>query len=377
MIKIKTRIFPLLTPGPVTISKKVSQTLSKPVLFHRTDKFCALYSRVCSKLATVFGASSAHQILILSGSGTLGNEAALSSIFGPKDKILVLSNGDFGERLMKILEVHNIEYTSIRQPWATAFDLKIIRKKINDPELTAVAMVAMETSTGMVNPIKEISKMCKTTGRIFFVDAISALGVEDLDVTRDGIDICTSVPNKGLEGPPGLALVCIRQSILDRCKNLPPKSIYMDLLCYSKYASKNQAPTTPAVSLFMALEAALDELISEGLAVRQKRYRKFSEFVRKESANLGIDLLITNRLHSSNAVTTLCFPAQVKVAELHRYLLDHKVTTWHPSHPGTLASKNILQVSVMGDVHQRDVKYFFKLLRAYFDKKHYKFKKKK
>lgn len=368
MTRRKEKI-PLLTPGPVTTSKKVAQARARPILFHRFDDFCSLYMRTSSKLAKVFGASSAHQVLILSGSGTLANEAVFSSVFGPKDRILVLANGDFGERMIKILEIHNIGCIPFCHPWATPLNLKAVEEKIKDSQVTAVAMVAMETSTGMVNPVREIGKMCKAAKRIFFVDAISALGAEDINVKRDGINICTSVPNKGIGGPPGLGLVCLHRSILDRSKNFPRKSIYMDLHRYSEYADKNQAPTTPAVSLITALEVALDELLTEGILNRRKRYQEFSSLVRKESTRQGIKLLLARSTDSSSAVTTLSFPSQVKVADLHQFLLDHGVVTWHPSHPGPLASKNILQVSVMGDVRRKDIRYFFQLLKEYFERK--------
>jgi len=354
-----------MTPGPVTISDEVSTALAQQMLFHRSDVFRALYSRVCTKLLDAFGASPAYRTLILSGSGTLANEAVLSSVFGSGDRVLVLANGDFGERLIQILEVHDIEFESLRWPWATAFDLAAVDRALADPTVTGVAMVAMETSTGMVNPVREVGRRCRITGRVFFVDAISALGAEDLAVERDSIDLCTAVPNKGLEGPPGLALVCARREILEHRRPLHPRSIYLDLYRYLDFAANDQTPTTPAVPLIVGLEAALDKLAREGLAMRRARYQELSRMVRAEATRLGIKPLLPEEADCATAVTTLCLPAQVNAEELQHYLAEQGITIWHPLHPGPLAPYNVIQVSVMGAVRQQEVEYFLDLLRAY------------
>jgi 2-aminoethylphosphonate-pyruvate transaminase len=355
----------LLTPGPVTLSDEVSSALAQPMLFHRAAGFRKLYASVRHKLLLTFGATSSHEALVLSGSGTLGNEAVLSSVFGRDDNILVLANGEFGERLGHIMDVHAIGHTCLFRPWACSFDLSEVDTALSDPSITGVAMVAMETSTGMVNPVSEIGQRCRVTNRMFFVDAISALGAEKLDVERDNIDFCVGVPNKGLEGPPGLALVCARRSTLESRRGSSSKSIYMDLYRYLDFAKNNQTPSTPAVPLMAGLEKALIGYLREGSQSRRERYQLLSKLLLDGVKDLGIFPLLPHDVNRAVAVTALVLPAHVSAEDLHNFLLEKGITVWKPVNLGPFAHLNIIQVSVMGAIGQEEIEYFLDLLATY------------
>lgn len=355
----------LLTPGPVSVPEETLRALARPTVFHRSAEFQKLFSRVRSKLRTVLRAPDEYEIVLLSGSGTLANETVLSSVLGPEDQVLVLSNGDFGERLGKMLEVHGITCRRFEQPWASPFYLEDVDRVLDDPAITAVAMVALETSTGMVNPVREIGRKCREAGQIFIVDAISALGAEDLDVYRDRIDFCTSVPNKGLEGPPGLSFVCANPSALHRRRDAKPRSFYLNLYQYLGFAAEEQTPTTPAGPAIVALETALDRLVAEGLPERRSRYLKFSQFLRLKARQLGIDTLLEDSHHSATAITTLCLPCGVSAEGMHSFMSQNGVTVWQPHSLQDKIGFDAIQVSVMGAIGEPEVSYFIKLLSEY------------
>lgn len=277
----------------------------------------------------------------------------------------MLSNGDFGERIIKILEIHHIECCPLRVSWGERFNVQDVESLLSNSSITGVAMVALETSTGMVNPVHEVGQFCQRYHKVFFVDAVSALGAETLSVKKDGIDLCTSVPNKGLEGPPGIGIVCVNTSVFQSRKPSYPRSMYLDLYRYDEYAQREQTPTTPAVPIIRALDSALDRLLQEGMQNRQERYRRLSRLLLKHITKMGIKPFISDSSLRAKAVLTLCFPTHIDITAMHNYFLTHGITLWKPIHPGPLAPYNIMQLSVMGDIDEPEATYFLDLLHAY------------
>lgn len=347
----------LFTPGPVGVKKEVLKELSQPILSHRTQSFEKLYHRVAKKLNLVFGATRQYVTLTLTGSGTMANEAAISSLLLDKDKFLILSNGQFGERLATIARIHNINFNMLDFGWASPINLNLVEKTIKKYKPDWVAAVLLETSVGLVNPIHEIGTFCKKYRVKFFVDAVSALGAEKLSVTADHTDVCTSVPNKALESPPGLSFVCVRRKLLMENKLIfRPRSYYLDLSRYSEISLKNQTPTTPAVSLFRALDKALDILLKEGLNQRRKRYKELSSLVRDFCTKHKIPLLITDTKYRATAISTLVLESHRKAQALQRFLETNGFTTWHYNYGKEDKRLNsLLQISVMGDIKQGDI----------------------
>src|SRR5438094_8530195 len=126
-----------------------------------------------------------------------------------------------------------------------------------------------------MNPVAAVGRLCRARGVTLVVDAVSSLGSEDLDVTRDQIDVCFSSANKCLHGVAGVSFLCVASEVWPRLEEVPPRVYYLDLLRYRRYfAELEQTPFTPAVTAFFALETALDELAeSGGVAARRELYR--------------------------------------------------------------------------------------------------------
>lgn len=349
----------LFTPGPVGVKKTVLRELANPILFHRTEPFEKVYASIITKLNKIFDADNRHVSLILSGSGTLANEAVVTSLIKPSDRLLILSNGQFGERLAEISKIHNIKLEVINFGWANSISITSLQKKIINYKPNWVFVTLLETSTGMVNPINRIGKICKKYSVKFFVDAVSGLGAEPISMTKDNIDVCTSVPNKALEAPPGLSFLCVKESLLK--ENTIPKSYYLDLYRYYVMSKKNQTPTTPAISIFVALNKALDILLKEGLEQRIRRYFKFSSEVLKFSNSLKIPTLITDKKYRANAITTLVLPNHEAAERLQKYLQKKGMIVWHHSYSQREAKFNsLIQISIMGDVNLVDIGHLFK-----------------
>jgi len=350
----------LFTPGPVQISKTVLNEMSKPIIFHRTALFEELYKNVTGKLQKVFDANQHFTTLILTGAGTMANEAVISSLIDKKDKLLIVSNGQFGERLGTISKIHNINLKILNFGWGNAIELSQLEIEIKKYNPTWVAVVLLETSIGIVNPINKIGKLCKKYNAKFLVDAVSGFGAEKLSIIKDNIDVCVSVPNKALESAPGISFICLRKNLISNLKTKKPNSYYLDLSRYFEISLKYQTPTTPAISIIVSLNKALDILIKETLTTRQNRYKYLSSLVIEYCNKLQIEILIRDKGLKANAITTLVLLNHERAERLQKYLERYGFTVWHhPYNNGDKRFDCLLQISVMGDIDKNDIKNLF------------------
>jgi len=309
----------LFSPGPVMTSARVKAALVHHDVCHRDDDYSAVVERLQEKLRPVFGASPAHEMILLTGSGTSAMEMAISSVVPPGKKILVIANGAFGERLDEIAALHGIPRVTLRYAWGELPNVRDVARALeSDPEIAAAAMIQHETSVGIMNPVGEIGRLCRQHGVTSIVDAVSALGVEDVDVVRDGIDICYSSANKCLHSTSGVSFLCVAPEVWPRIADVEPRVYYLDLRRHRRYLDElSQTPFTPAVSSFFALETALDELAAEGgVAGRREIYRKRALRIRRVFADLGFQSF-TNTGREAQAISTLRLPAGLTVDALY------------------------------------------------------------
>ena len=244
----------LFSPGPVMVEDNVRKALLHPDICHRSSEFEELFQKLQKKICTLFGADDSYYSLVISGSGTAANETVLSSLFASShDKVLLISNGVFGERLEEIIQKYQIPMLKIDTPWATPPDLKDVEQVLREnPDIKVIAMVFHETSTGMINPVHEVGELSQKYGKIFFVDSVSAAAGQNIDVAENHIDITTSVGGKCLGAFPGSAYICAKESILqslspDQCKN-----VYLNLYKHYSAAKENsQTPNTPNVTCLL------------------------------------------------------------------------------------------------------------------------------
>ncbi len=348
----------LFTPGPVGVKKSVLKELSKPILFHRTKPFEQVYAQVSTKLNRVFDANDKYCTLIMSGSGTMANESVVISLINTDQKLLIVSNGQFGERLATIASVHNTKHKVLNFGWANPINISELEKKIKVYKPNWLFVTLLETSTGMANPINEIGMLCKKYHIDLFVDAVSGLGAERLSMIKDNISVCTSVPNKALEAPSGLSFICVRRNLLDEIHET--KSYYLDLKRYYVSSLKNQTPTTPALPNFVSLNKALDLLLKEGVNGRRKRYLRLSSKVMKLCKSLNIPILITTKKYKASAITTLVLPSHEVAEKLSLYLLKKGMTVWHHDYKQEDPRMNsLMQISIMGDINSLDIDRLF------------------
>ncbi|HXU79828.1 MAG TPA: aminotransferase class V-fold PLP-dependent enzyme [Polyangia bacterium] len=341
--------FTLFNPGPVMTSTRVKSALVHHDVCHRDLDFTGVVRRLRTKLGPVFGAGAGHEILVLTGSGTAAMEMALTSVVPPGRAILTIENGAFGERLGEIAELHGIPHVTLRRPWGSLVEPADVEAALErDPRIAAVAMIHHETSVGIMNPVAAVGRICRARGVTSVVDAVSSLGVEDLDVVRDQIDVCFSSANKCLHSVSGVSFVCVAPEVWPRIEATPPRVYYLDLLRYRRYfVELEQTPFTPAVSAFFALETALDELSEQGgVPARREIYRRRNLLIRRVLTDLGFHSF-TNTGRESHTIVTMRVPSFITVEALYDALKQRGYIVYRCK--GELAADH-LQIANMGEL---------------------------
>lgn len=308
----------LLNPGPVNVDERVRAVLRYPDVCHREPEAAELIRNVRRKVTAVCGGGADHAGVVLAGSGTAALEAVVSSVVPADGALLVLHNGHYAERVARIVEVHGIARRRLEFGWTRPFDLDRVDAVLAaDPGLTHVAMVQHETSTGMLNPVAAVGELVARHGRSLLVDAISAVGAEDLDVVADHVDWCVGTANKCLEGLPGTSFVCAPRHRLDQLATVPPRTCYLDLGGHYRSQEHADAPLfTPAVQALYALDRALDLTLAETVPARSRRYAGRAGRVRRHLVRHGLQPLLAAE-HRASSVTVFRLPADLGYAELH------------------------------------------------------------
>lgn len=353
----------LLNPGPVMTSARVKAALVHYDVCHRDEDYSGVVRRLQDKLRPLFGASTEHEVLLLTGSGTAAMEMALASLTAPGERLLVISNGAFGDRLAEIAELHGIPKVVVRCPWGQIPGTAEVSAALDaNPDVTAVAMIHHETSVGLLNPVGAMGALCRRRGLTLVVDAVSALGAEEVDMVRDGVGICFSSANKCLHSVSGVSFLCVAPEVWPRIERAPRRVYYLDPLRYRRYQRELwQTPFTPAVSAFFALETALDELQEQGgVPTRRETYRKRNLRIRRVFTDLGF-ASFTNTGRESHTISTLRLPDFLAVNELYDALKDRGFVIYKCK--AELAARHI-QIANMGELPDATIDGFLSAVTA-------------
>jgi 2-aminoethylphosphonate-pyruvate transaminase len=263
--------------------------------------------------------------------------------------LLTISNGAFGERLGDIADVHGLPHVRHKLPWGEPADPAAIEALLrDDPTIGAVAMIRHETSVGLLNPVAAVGKLCRACDVLLVVDAVSALGAEELDVQADGIDLCFSSSNKCLHAVAGVSFICVAPRVWPLIAGTKPRSYYLDLQRYRRAKlDSGQTPFTPAVSAFFALETALDELAeSGGVSARRGQYQQRNLRIRRVLTSLGFQSF-TNTGRESITISTMKVPAFIDVGTLYDRMKARGFVIYKAK--GQLSAEYI-QIANMGDL---------------------------
>lgn len=306
----------LFIPGPTEVRKDVLMAQTKPMIGHRMPEFSNLYKGILEKLHILLNTK--NQIFVETSSGTGLMEAAVRSCV--KKKALHASGGAFAELWYKISKANGKEADLIEVEWGKAVKPEMIEEKLKTGEYDTLFVTHNETSTGVINPIKEIGEMVKNYPDVLYiVDAVSSMMGTEIKIEEWGIDVVVTSSQKCFALPPGLSIAVVSDRALERAKEVENRGYYFDFLLMKKYYDeRGQTPTTGAISLFYALDYILDKIKEEGIENRYKRHKEMAEYVQKWGREYFE--LFAEPGYESPTVTCIKNTRGISVADLNRKL---------------------------------------------------------
>jgi 2-aminoethylphosphonate-pyruvate transaminase len=345
----------LFTPGPLTTSMAV-----KTAMLHDAGswhfEFNAIVKRIRERLLDVAGVSSVRgwETVLLQGSGTFGVEAVFQTCVPPVGKVLVLANGAYGERMVQMLAHARIPHGVARWAEDSPVDADTVEVALaEDPQVTHVAVVHCETTTGILNPIGEIGSVVKRRGRVFIVDAMSSFGGIPIDFEACGVDFLVSSSNKCIEGVPGFSFVICRRDALLACEGFA-RSLSLDLLGQLKGFEKNgQFRFTPPTHALLAFDQALSELEAEGgVRGRNARYCANHAALIAGMSALGFEAFLNPTVQSC-IITAFAYPSSdaFEFGRFYRELSDRGFIIY----PGKLTEVDTFRIGNIGRLFAQDI----------------------
>ncbi|MCD7781515.1 MAG: alanine--glyoxylate aminotransferase family protein [Methanosphaera sp.] len=301
----------LMIPGPTTVPKRILDAMSQPIVNHRGPVYGEILEETTAMMSEVFQTD--NKSYLLTGSGTSAMEAAIANVVQKGDKIINVVGGKFGQRLKELTEIFGGESIEITVPWGQAVDPAEVKKALDEnDDVKAVTLVHNESSTAVVNPIKEVGAILKDYDALFIVDTVSSLAGDNVKVDEYGLDICLSGSQKCLAAPPGMAAITINDDAWNVIDNNDTTTYYLNLNKMKKSGSKSpaQTPYTPNVSLTYAMREALSMVLEEGLNARIKRHHVNAEATREAAKALGLELFAREGDYS-NTLTAIKMPENV------------------------------------------------------------------
>jgi 2-aminoethylphosphonate-pyruvate transaminase len=346
----------LLNPGPVNVSSRVRGALARGDLCHREPEYAELQASIRSRLVRAFAPAGGFGAVVVTGSGTAALEAAVTSVLSARGRLIVVSNGVYGERIAAMAEAARLPHTVVAAPWTEPPDLAAVERALTAPDAEAVAVVHHETTTGLLNPVAEVGRLARAHGKLVLVDSVSGLAGDALDL--DPADLVVGTGGKCIQAYPGLAFVLVREAVMARLAAYPRRSLYLSLAVHHEAQERGTVPFTPAVQLAYALDEALAELLEEGVAARIARYAGAARFLRDGFARLGLGFVLPPGLRS-NSITSLWLPGGHTYAMLHDGLKARGFVIYEGQ--GRLA-REIFRVANMGQIARADFERFLAAL---------------
>ncbi len=356
----------LLNPGPVTTTQGVKSALIVEDICHREQEFTQLVQGIRSDLLKVANADNHYSAILFTASGTGALEACLSSVVADNQTIAIISNGTYGERLVKIATRYGLQVIEIKQPVDQPLDVQAVEITLRDNNISHLAMVHHETSLGTLNPLHTVGKLCKKYNCEYIVDAMSSFAGSAIHMPNDHIDYLISSSNKCLHGMPGMAFVIAKR---DRLLNSEghARSFYFDLHQQHHALERGgEMPFTPAIQVAYAFKQALNEFFAEGAQQRIERFEHNYNVLTKGLGELGFHC-VTPQTCQSKLLVTVQFPndgCKYDFNLLHDHLYAKGITIY----PKKIPIANSFRLSCIGDISTQDIKHFLKELESYMTK---------
>lgn len=342
-------------PGPTYVTEDVRRAMTGPMIGHRSAIFKELYNSLTPRLQQV--ARTDGDVMLATSSATLVMESAILSTV--RTDVLNLVCGAFSERWHAISKMVGRQADRVSVPWGEAVDPELVRSALRRKRYEAVTLAHNETSTGVINPLREIAEVVREeSDALVLVDTVSSLAGAPVEVDAWQLDLVLASSQKALAVPPGLTVFTLSERAAERAAKVDNRGFYTDLL---RYRDKHRAAgtiTTPAVPIFYALDRQLDRIIDEGMESRWERHRELQRLTAGWAEANGFEYAAAEDARSPT-VSCLIPPAGVTSPDLVRTLAKQGFTIgggygeWKPT---------TLRIGHMGEVRERDLTGLFRAI---------------
>lgn len=353
----------LLNPGPATTTDSVKYAQVQSDICPREYEFGDLMEWCATELTKVVADPKEYTTIMFGCSGTGADEAMVCSVVPENGKLLVIDNGSYGNRIAKIAGVHKLNYDVFTSSTYEPINLKDLEKVIAEGKYTHLAGVYHETTTGLLNPIKEICKIAKKYGLVTIFDAVSAYAGIPMNMKDIGVDFISATSNKNIQGMAGIGFVVCNKKALEATKDIPIRNYYLNLWDQYQYFQKtHQTRFTPPVQTFYALRQAIIEAQVETIEKRTKRYTDCWKILVETVKKLGLKMLVAEE-NQSHLITAILEPESPKYSfeSLHDFAKAHEFTIY----PGKLGNINTFRIANIGDIQPSEMKSFCIKLEEY------------
>jgi aspartate aminotransferase-like enzyme len=350
---------PMFVPGPVDVDPDVLAAQTKPMVPHRSKEFEDVYHRTDEKARKLFYTQ--YRVFIVTASGTGCQELAIRNLV--KDKALCCVNGAFSKRFYDVATTNGKRADKVEVEMGKAIKPDMVAEALKQDKYDVLTIVHNETSTGVMNPIKDIAAAVKDVSpdTLICVDAVSSVGGAKIEMDPWGIDLVLTSSQKALAVPPGISLCGVNDRAMERAEQVPDRGWYFDLLRLEKHRVKNSTPSTPAVSVINALDYQLDRILEEGVENRFARHRAMAERTWEWAGEKGLGLFAEEG-YRSHTVSTVMNPPNFDLNEFNAFLKPRDLRLaggYGPFKP------QMFRVAHMGEIQMSDLENLFSAFEDY------------
>ncbi len=351
----------LFTAGPVACFPEVLEAMKFQQFSHRSAEYRELHKDTTLRLAEFLEARKAT-VLLIPASGTGFMEASIRNAITPGGKVLVTIIGAFGKRYHEVVETNGRKAVVLeKKPGEPVLPEELDDALKKNPDVEAVTITYNETSTGVLNPLRELAKVAKEHEKLVFVDAVSAMGAADIKVDEWGLDLVFASSQKAFGVPPGLAMAAVSEEVFERAKKIPDRGWYFDLLRLRKYLEQQwSTPSTPPIPQIIGLNVVLR--IIEKMGGKEKwlqMYSERAEKIRKGVLDLGLELFATPGYYSPT-ITVVKTPPGIKGVEVYEAMRKRGFEIAKGYGP---VKEYTFRIGHMGYITDEDIKELFDNLR--------------
>jgi predicted phosphoserine aminotransferase len=353
----------MFVPGPVDVAPEVLKEQTKPMLPHRSKDFEAVFQRAGDKLRQVFYTQ--HRVFIMTNSGSGAQEASVRNL--ANERVLSCINGSFSKRWYDVAIANGKQADKIDVPWGQAVLSGMVEAALKQQKYDLITVVHNETSTGVMNPVKEIAEVVHRVSpdTLVAVDAVSSLSGAKIEMDAWGLDVLFTSSQKCLALPPGLALCAVNDKALERAKTVANRGWYFDFVLLEKHRTKDSTPMTPAMSLIFALDYQLDRILAEGLDKRFARHTAMAQRTKQWADKKGW-LLFAPEGYRSQTLTVVSNPPEFDCVDFNKFLATRNLRMANGY--GDLKGKTF-RVAHMGEIQPSDLENLLKAFDEYLPTK--------